>query len=187
MTTRVLVVCTGNVCRSPVAERLLAAALPGDGVEVASAGVRPMVGHPIDEPIAELLRAAGGNTVDFAARPLQAEELREADLVLVMAREHRAAVASLVPAQMRSTLLLLEAAQAATSLAATGWPADVAPEPGARLAALPRLAGRLRGTAGRTELEVPDPHRRSAQVYLESFTLVASAVAALAEAVRAEA
>jgi len=182
VTIQVLVVCTGNVCRSPVAERLLAAALPSDAVQVASAGIRAVAGHPIDEPMAELLRAAGGDPDGFAARQLEAEELRAADLVLVMAREHRAAVASLVPARVRTTLLLREAALAASAVQEAGWPADLDLDPAARLAALPRLAGRLRRPTGRTDLEVPDPYRRSPEVYQESFDQVASAVAELAAA-----
>ena len=51
----ILAVCTGNVCRSPAVERLLASKL-GPTVSVRSAGTHALVGHPISEPMAALLR-----------------------------------------------------------------------------------------------------------------------------------
>ena len=53
----ILAVCTGNVCRSPAVERLLASKL-GPTVSVSSAGTHALVGHPISEPMAALLRTA---------------------------------------------------------------------------------------------------------------------------------
>ena len=54
----ILTVCTGNVCRSPAVERLLASKL-GPTVSVASAGTHALVGHPISEPMAVLLQNSG--------------------------------------------------------------------------------------------------------------------------------
>ena len=51
----ILTVCTGNLCRSPAAERLLASKL-GPTVKVSSAGTHALVGQPISEPMAALLR-----------------------------------------------------------------------------------------------------------------------------------
>ena len=61
----ILVVCTGNVCRSPAAERLLASKL-GSTVQVASAGTHALVGQPISEPMAALLRDS-----DLSRSPLK--------------------------------------------------------------------------------------------------------------------
>ena len=55
---RILTVCTGNICRSPVAERLLQAGL-GDAVAVSSAGVRAVVGDPIHPGMVALLERSG--------------------------------------------------------------------------------------------------------------------------------
>ena len=51
----ILTVCTGNICRSPAVERLLTRKL-GPTVSVSSAGTHALVGHPIAEPMASLLR-----------------------------------------------------------------------------------------------------------------------------------
>ena len=184
--TQVLAVCTGNICRSPAAERLLAARLAGvPGVHVASAGTAALAGRPVDPVMAELIRADGGDVSSFAARQLQAADLRAADLVLVMTRRHRSAVVALEPAAVRRTFLLVELADLAAAVAASGWPADVPADPAARLAALPRLVGAHRGAGGAPGSgEVVDPHRLAPEVYAEAMTQVRSAVETLARAVR---
>src|SRR5215204_3965961 len=75
----ILAVCTGNVCRSPAVERLLATKL-GPTITVSSAGTHALVGHPISEPMAMLLRNRGIDTLPFEARRLSEQMLREAGL-----------------------------------------------------------------------------------------------------------
>jgi protein-tyrosine phosphatase len=179
----VLVLCTGNVCRSPAAELLLGARLRGAHVQVASAGTRALAGAPVHEPMAELLRSTGIDAGPFTARMLRPEHLRGADLVLAMSREHRAAAVALVPAVVRRTFLLGEAGVIGAAIAADGWPDDVSPEPAARLAALPVLAPRYRRPGGTADLEVPDPYRRAPEAYRASFALIEESVDRLARAV----
>jgi protein-tyrosine phosphatase len=181
----VLVVCTGNICRSPAAERLLAARLAPAGVEVRSAGTGALVGEPVHPPMAELLRARGVDPDRFTARALQPAHLRQAGLVLVMARAHRSAAVAMMPAVVRRTFLLVEAAEIAARIAADGWPGSVAPEPAARLAALPALAAPYRLGVTEREVEVPDPYRRSPEAYRESLRVLEAAVDRLTRAVGA--
>ncbi|WP_409329167.1 hypothetical protein [Trujillonella humicola] len=176
----VLVVCTANICRSPVGERLLAARLAGAGVTVGSAGTRALTGAAIDPPMAALLGPAGARADGFAARQLRPELVRDAALVLAMSREHRAAAVSTLPAAVRRTFLLADAADLAEAVAASGWPAQVAPTPAARLAALPSLAAPHRPAA--RGVEVPDPYRRPAAEYRECFAVVEDAVDRLVRA-----
>ncbi|MEO6999805.1 MAG: hypothetical protein ABI112_17155 [Terracoccus sp.] len=80
---RILFVCTGNICRSPAAERLLAARVPPRAaVTVESVGTDAVVGEPISPPMAGLLTAAGANASDFAARLATTGLLENADLVV---------------------------------------------------------------------------------------------------------
>jgi protein-tyrosine phosphatase len=188
VTTSILAVCTGNVCRSPAVERLILARLGSRtaDVSVTSAGTHALVGRPVDPPMAELIVRAGGEPAAFEARQLQPVHLRQADIVLVMTRAHRSAVVALEPAAVRRTFLLLELAGIASAVAADGWPADVGKTPAARLAALPRLAAAHRGRAsGRTDLEVPDPYRQPASRYREACDLIDGAVGRLMTAVGA--
>lgn len=83
----VLVVCIGNICRSPMGEALIAAALPH--LKVGSAGIGALVGQPAD-PLARALMAERGIDIEaHRARQLTTLMCQEADLILVMDEEQR--------------------------------------------------------------------------------------------------
>jgi protein-tyrosine phosphatase len=88
MTIRnVLIVCIGNICRSPMAEGLVAAALPG--VQVSSAGLQALVGHAADPIACELMAQRDISIAAHRARQLSLDLCQRADLILVMDREQR--------------------------------------------------------------------------------------------------
>ena len=97
----VLFVCTGNQCRSPLAEALLRRHLEGPGpdappVEVRSAGTLGC-GVPPPEATARAAAAIGLDIAGRPSRPLDAEELNSAALVVAMAREHVVEVVTRAP------------------------------------------------------------------------------------------
>lgn len=173
---RVLVVCTGNICRSPAAERLLAARL-GAQVQVASAGVRAVVGSPMMRTMARLVAGAGADAHGFAARQLTADMVRESDLVLTMTRAHRAAVVELAPAAVRRTFALRELARLAVAADASStgpWPSD----PAGRVRALPARASQQRGRvpAATQDDDIDDPYDRGDAAYQRAFGEIDDAV-----------
>lgn len=178
---RILTICTGNICRSPAAERLLRLHL-GDAVEVVSAGTGALVGEPISGPMVPLLERAGADTADFAARALTPEDVRAADLVLALTLEHRSRAVVTWPGALKRTFTLLELARLAEHVGRDALPeGDVA----ARLRALVPLAIRARGMV-RVQPEqddVPDPYRRSDAQYATSFDAIDDAVRRLAAVV----
>ena len=106
----ILVVCTGNVCRSPYIERRLRRDLDGTGIRVTSAGTHALVGRDMDPSTKVLLERAGADTEGFAARHLTRDMVAEADLVLTAAREHRTAAAQLHPSALRRVVTLRDLA-----------------------------------------------------------------------------
>ncbi|WP_042885604.1 low molecular weight protein-tyrosine-phosphatase [Cupriavidus necator] len=87
MIKTVLVVCIGNICRSPMAEGLLRQALPS--VTVSSAGLAALIGKPADSNAAELLAKAGLDISSHVAQPLTGMLVGQADLILVMDKEQK--------------------------------------------------------------------------------------------------
>lgn len=86
MFTRVLMVCTGNICRSPMAQGLLERRLRERGLSplVESAGTSALVGRPAEPQAVELMAARGIDLTGHRARQLTPGLLRSFDLVLVM-------------------------------------------------------------------------------------------------------
>ncbi len=178
---RILTVCTGNVCRSPAAERLLEHAL-GASVAVRSAGTHALTGDPIHPPMAQLLQAAGVDGSDFQATQLSESTVRQADLILTLAREHRASVVDLWPGAVRRTFTLTEFARALQLVDPAQLPAGgTAAE---RLMAATPQAAVLRGQivpSTPADDDVIDPYRRAPEVYRESFSAIRHAVTAIAD------
>lgn len=105
---RILVVCTGNVCRSPYIHLRLAHDLADLDIDVESAGTGALVGHPVDPGSAALLDAAGVPWSEFRARQLTAPMVEQADLVLTATRGHRRRVVQEAPAALQRTFALID-------------------------------------------------------------------------------
>jgi protein-tyrosine phosphatase len=81
--SKILVVCVGNICRSPMAACLLKERLADKGITVTSAGVGALVDQPMD-PFAEaVLSAHGFDYSEHRAQQLHRTHLHDADIILV--------------------------------------------------------------------------------------------------------
>ncbi len=108
MSIHVTFVCTGNICRSPIAEKVFAAELEraglADGVRVTSAGTGGWhVGSPADDRAAAVLRSEG-YPAEHRARQIDSD-LLSADLIVALDNTHRRALQSKVPEPERVRLL----------------------------------------------------------------------------------
>jgi protein-tyrosine phosphatase len=113
----ILFVCTGNICRSPTAERLTATYVEQHGIPdftASSAGTLAVIGHPIHPDAAAVLAELGGDASNFAARQLKPKIASAADLIITMTREHRDIVLEAAPSQLQRTFTLTEAARLAS-------------------------------------------------------------------------
>lgn len=83
----ILCVCTGNICRSPLAEAYLRKAMPS--ARVASAGIAALSGHGLDSVAASIAEREDLELRDHAARQITAELVSDHELILVMERGQR--------------------------------------------------------------------------------------------------
>jgi protein-tyrosine phosphatase len=106
MIRNALIVCVGNICRSPTAEVLMRHALQEKGLKVESAGLAALAGRPID-PLAEaVLQAHGLSGKDHVARQVTPELISRSDLILAMEKRHLAALHAIAPHARGKTFLL---------------------------------------------------------------------------------
>lgn len=106
MFEHILVVCIGNICRSPVAEALLKQGLEGSGKKISSAGISAMVGEPADPSSIELMAAKGVDLNNHVARQLDRSMIGQAELILVMEQSHIEAITKIAPEARGKTMLL---------------------------------------------------------------------------------
>lgn len=99
----ILVVCVGNICRSPTAERLLKQALPHK--IISSAGVSALAGHAADEMATVVASQNGLSLEGHIARQLTRELCQQHDLILVMEQKHIDAVTRIAPEVRGKTML----------------------------------------------------------------------------------
>lgn len=177
---RVLSVCVGNICRSPVSEFLLRQEL-GDRVESTSAGTHALVGEPVYQPMATRLDGLGVPH-QGGARQVTEVMLRQADLILTMTRDLRSRVVELAPATVRRAFTLAEFA----AIVAAGVRPAAPPSGRSELVPLIAAAAAQRSAvAGRgAELDIADPYRRDDADYAAAFDQIRRCVAGIGAAWR---
>lgn len=183
---RILVICTGNVCRSPYLERRLRQLLAGTDAVVESAGTRALVGADIEPGSSAALAAVGADTAGFASRQLVPAMLDEADIVVTATQAHRGDAVALHPGALRKTFTLGEladlvrdadlAAEARTAPAGMPWAAVVAD--------LARGRRGLNPARTADESDIHDPYGRGPEAYDRMSHEIESQVGVVADALR---
>ena len=100
----VLVVCTGNICRSPMGERILQSLLPEKIIK--SAGVGALVGHPADPLALQVSNEKGINLEGHSGTQFTSAMSIEYDLILVMDKNHIEQVSKIAPHARGKTMLI---------------------------------------------------------------------------------
>lgn len=150
----ILVVCTGNICRSPLGEAALRARLDGRA-RVVSAGTYGQEGSGATEGSVVAGRALGLDLTAHRARRVRPADVEAADLILAMERAHRDAIVVAIPEAsartftLKELVLLLERAPTAGDLAA-------------RIA---EAARRRASAAAEGDLDVADPYGDTSDAY----------------------
>jgi protein-tyrosine phosphatase len=184
---RVLMVCTGNICRSPVMERLLrgrlAQQLPAVDAarfEISSAGTYAMIGSGIPRESAEILGSMGLDSGPFVSRSLQVEMIAAADLVLAATRDHRSLIVGADPRALSRTLTLREFARLLKPVTSRDIDAAVLDaDPVERFRAIVAAGFANRGLVPPGDPaadDIADPYRRGRKAYRRSTAEIDAAL-----------
>ncbi|MDP9841376.1 hypothetical protein [Streptosporangium lutulentum] len=173
---RILFVCTGNICRSPLAERLTRSALgPCPALQVISAGTRAEAGTRMAEPARRVLTRLGGDPDGFGSRPLASELVAAADLVLTATTRHRAESVALHPAAATRTFTIAEFGALVQAMPVTAVLHHE--DPVRRARALVDEARALRGLVRVEQPDIADPYGGSQRAYRAAGRKIAESLA----------
>jgi protein-tyrosine phosphatase len=181
----ILTICSGNICRSPIAEQLLRHGLDGIGTEfsVISAGTIAATGQAMVEEAAELSRRYGGRPDGHAATMLTTQLIEQSQLVLTATREHRAAVVSLVPRASRYAFTLNEFARLVASLEPSEL--EQIPDAPGLVAAAAAQRGFAPPPAHPDDADIADPYRQSMEAFERAGAEIDRAVTTIVAGLRA--
>ena len=162
----ILLVCSGNICRSPIAQQLFRARFAEAGVaesfQILSAGTIAARGHAMTDEAQEMSRRYGGRPDGHLSTPLSEKLVTRSQLVLTATREHRAAVASLLPRASRYAFTLNQFARLAASV--EPGELDAIANPIDRVAAIAARRG-FAPPAQPEDDDIVDPYLESIEVY----------------------
>ncbi|MHC2186388.1 protein-tyrosine phosphatase [Rathayibacter agropyri] len=189
----ILSVCTGNICRSPMAEQLLRASLAevtsASGAPLfafTSAGVATRDGYPMDPVSARFSVQHGGDPSAHSSAVLSDALVGEADLMLTMTRDHLIDASRRFPSLLLRGFTLLEFARV-LPFVLRDVPLPTLEDPAARLRAAVRLAATHRGRAPQSGSgdDIEDPIGRSEATHERVAAQIAAAVADVSHDLRA--
>ncbi len=187
----VLTVCSGNICRSPLAEQILRARLADiPDFAFSSAGTFAGDGDRMPDEAAALSLRFGGDPSEHSARYITATMVADADLVFAMARSHRREIVELVPRKVAVTFTLREFARLSRELsdAEIAAVASGAPTTRAGIAEVVAYVASRKGQVGfpssTGDDDVLDPYRRGDEAYEQAAAQLVPAADEVARVLR---
>ena len=103
-----MIVCVGNICRSPTAEHMLRVALASSDIVARSAGLGALENHAIEKNARAVLESKGHVLGDHSGTQLNSSLINDSDLILVMEKKHIDGVLKIAPEARGKVFLLGE-------------------------------------------------------------------------------
>lgn len=167
----VLVVCTANICRSPVGAALLKESVASSGIVVKSAGTHAVVGlGPVPEAVNYVHRRTG-TVLRGTGTQLTRRYAEGADLILTMTEAQRTSVVQRAPSALRRVFTLRQFVRIAPYLPEGSFYPSVI--------AVAEAVARFRVLAGPVEPigdDIEDPYGATPAIYQQSFSIIEEAV-----------
>lgn len=173
---KVLFVCTGNVCRSPMGELLLPKYMPD--LESDSAGTRGLDSHAIASSSAKIMTAHGIDPSAFRSKRITPQLANGSDLILCFEHEQRNEISVIAPVAARRTFLLNDFANMCAYCKEQGYmEGDTREE---RLASVIDNASMIRPMIPDTD-NIEDPMGKDFPVYERAYSEICAALQTIAK------
>ncbi|HJB11798.1 MAG TPA: hypothetical protein H9786_14965 [Candidatus Brachybacterium merdavium] len=167
----ILVVCTANICRSPVGAAMLQNAVAGSGILVGSTGTHAVTGRrPVPEAV-EYVHRRTGVVLQGEGTQLTRRRAEAAGLILTMSEAQRTFVAQCAPSSLRRVFTLRQFVRIVP------WLPEGATFPS--VVAIAEAAARCRALIGPDMVigdDIEDPYGAAPEVYQRSFSIIEDAV-----------
>jgi protein-tyrosine phosphatase len=185
---RVVMVCTGNICRSPLAEQFLASqarefSLP---ISVTSAGTHAMLGGKMPEEIGRILLASGESPAPHVPRQLTPEIILGADVILTATREHRKFAVSMAPRSATTTFTLRQFGRLLSGHALLVESGELPPPTSPRnlIRELANIRGLVMPADRPEDDDIADPYHGTVEAYAAAGKMILEDIVALTQALR---
>ncbi|EFA23925.1 low molecular weight phosphatase family protein [Bifidobacterium gallicum] len=176
---KVLFVCTGNICRSPMGEYLFPLFFNDSGLVMDSAGVQGLPASPIDPSSERLLQADGIDASAFRSKRLVPQIARSADLILCFSTHQRNEIVRQNPTVGRRTFTLNDFANICSYCAQHHLVSGDTLEQ--RLASVLEQAPMLRNTLPPAS-DIADPFRKDFAAFEQAHAEILQALGTIADA-----
>lgn len=177
---KVLFVCTGNICRSPMGELMFPKFFDQEDLIVDSAGTQGLIDHEIDPSSAKLMEADGIDPSQFRSKRLTPQLAREADLILCFTKHQQRKIASIAPTAARRTATVSDFAMMSEYCAQHGMiEGDTLDE---RIASILDNASMIRPMLPPSH-DIEDPYRKEFHAFEKAHNELGEALATIADSV----
>ncbi|NEG70370.1 arsenate reductase/protein-tyrosine-phosphatase family protein [Bifidobacterium choloepi] len=177
---KVLFVCTGNICRSPMGELLFPKFFDGEDLVVDSAGTQGLIDHEIDPSSRKLLESDGIDSSKFRSKRLTPQLAKDSDLILCFTKNQQRQIASVAPTAAKRTATVSDFAAMCDYCAKEGMISGSTLDE--RIASVLDNASMIRPMLP-PSADIKDPYRKEFEVFEQAHEELGAAIATIADSV----